>query len=126
MNYNIIIIIAIIWFAINLFNIIFKSLFSYEFTSVLQTFGITIKPLQISLNTTSFNRVFYIFSNFRPKLINKWFAFGTIITLLLMIPSFYIITTTIYNLLIINNNDNNRDVTRSQTLYPVVNKCSIY
>jgi hypothetical protein len=65
-------------------------------------------------------------SNWRPKLINKWFAFGTIITLLSMIPSIYIIITTVYNLLTINSSDSNRNSLKSQTLYPVVNKHSFH
>ncbi len=126
MNYNIVIIIALIWLSINLLNIIFEKCFSYDYSTLLQTFGITIKPIQISFKTNSFNRIFYLLSNWRPKLINKWFAFGTIITLLSMIPSIYIIITTVYNLLTINSSDSNRNSLKSQTLYPVVNKHSFH
>ncbi len=126
MNYNIVIIIALIWLSINLLNIIFEKYFSYDYSTLLQTFGITIKPIQISLKTNSFNRIFYLLSNWRPKLINKWFAFGTIITLLSMIPSIYIIITTVYNLLTINSSDSNRNSLKSQTLYPVVNNHSFH
>ena len=122
MSYNTVIIIAVIWLVINVLNVVLKSFFAYEFSQLLQTLGVTIKPIQILFNTQTFNRIFYILSNWRPKIINKWFAFGTVVTLLAVIPSIYLIITTIHSLLVTNYSDSNRSIGKTQALYPVVNE----
>ena len=120
MNYDIVIIIAVIWLVINVLNVVFKSFFAYEFSQLLQTLGVTIKPIQILFNTQTLNRIFYILSNWRPKVINKWFAFGTVVTLLAIIPSIYLIISTIQSLIVANYMDSNRSTIKTQALYPVV------
>ena len=85
MNYNAVIIISLVWLVINVLNVVLRSLFAYEFSQLLQSVGLTLRPIQILFKTQSFNRLFYVLSNWRPRLINKWFALGTGVTLLALI-----------------------------------------
>lgn len=120
MNYNVVIIISLVWLVINVLNVVFRSLFAYEFSQVLQSLGLTLRPIQIQLKTQSFNRLFYLLSNWRPKLINKWYALGTGLTLAAVLPSIYIIVHTIYGLLVSNVIESSKGGAKAQALYPVV------
>ena len=120
MNYNAVIIISLVWLVINVLNVVLRSLFAYEFSQLLQSVGLTLRPIQILFKTQSFNRLFYVLSNWRPRLINKWFALGTGVTLLALIPSLYIIIHTIYGLLVPDVIGEGRTAVKSQALYPVV------
>ncbi|CAG2174816.1 unnamed protein product [Oppiella nova] len=121
MDYNLIVIIAVVWLIINVMNVVLKTWFSYEFAQTLQTLGLTIRPLQIQMCTQSLNRVFYLLSTCRPKLLDKWFTVGTVVTLAAIIPSVYILLQTLYQLLVANYLiGGNRALASGQALYPVI------
>ena len=125
MSYSIVMTIAAIWLVINVANVVFKTWMPYEFQQTLQSFGLTIRPVQIMFQTQSLNRLFYVLSNCRPKLINKWFALGTVVTLSAVLPSIYLLIQTLYSLIVANYFNGNRVATKAQALYPVVSQRGI-
>ena len=133
MTYNLLIVISILWIVINLLNIIFKVsfdsqlkilinifwfcfqfYFKIEYTSLIHSLGIQVKPYQLTLYSTSFNRLFYIFANFNSRIINKWFAIGAMVSIVCIIPSVLIIGKNIINFMVKSNQTN------IQYLIPVV------
>ncbi|CAG2113905.1 unnamed protein product, partial [Medioppia subpectinata] len=96
------------------------SLFAYEYSQTLQTLGLTIRPVHVQWCTQSLNRFYYMMSACRPKLMDKWYTVGTVVTLAAIFPSVYLLLQTLYTLVVANYLQDSRSVARAQALYPVI------
>ncbi|XP_047990466.1 membrane-bound transcription factor site-2 protease [Leguminivora glycinivorella] len=73
---------VVIWF----FDSFFKSCMHYPYYAFLEGTGLKVGILNFSWATTAFNRFLYRWSKNLTHLLNKWFGFGYIVSIWILLP----------------------------------------
>ncbi|XP_076330816.1 membrane-bound transcription factor site-2 protease [Tachypleus tridentatus] len=93
------IIVILFWIVVGFFDTVFKSCMLHPYIVLLKDWGLTIKPFQLQLYSTSWNRTVHTWGRFRPKLLRRWFEVGALVSLVCLLPSLWLVISTIKSLL---------------------------
>lgn len=81
------------------FDTVFKSCMLHPYIVLLKDWGLTIKPFQLQVYSTGWNRTVHTWGRFRPKLLRRWFEVGALVSLVCLLPSLWLVISTIKSLL---------------------------